>query len=505
MKAILDLTKAIKDREFYNKQFEGGGTEKNILFVSPQLTSKHLYKFILPFFSLYTKEIHPAITSLSKYNPLEQIVNLDTTLSSVEIMWADFIVFPFTTHDLSKNYGLYEAIREMNPLAKIVFCVDLNYYEVPKDHPFHELFQQEGIKEQVERNILKADFAMSTNRALDEYLFNKFNGFIQDKYKSFYTKVIFTCVPYLIDEEIVSQNIEFESQKPAVINKEIFKKIAEVAEELKKEDLKINKEKAVKINNKKLTPKKATAKTKKVTGKKTKKGKKGKKDKEVGQIEQVEEQKIEPTVSENNTVAEVPISEVPAIIVPEIKIVELPKKYRIGIICSPENYGDIKDFNEQFQIINDKFGDQVTLIFIGYDYKNDKNKILDGVNFEYIEPVSVVHFPKQLRLLELNLVIVPIRKSVFNIASEDIDKYLECSLLNIPLFTHDMFPYNFYITDKRNGFLHEEKANFIWDLEHILKNPDLMYVVGKQCKIDCINNYTYTPNNIKLMSSVYQL
>jgi hypothetical protein len=61
-------------------------------------------------------------------------------------------------------------------------------------------------------------------------------------------------------------------------------------------------------------------------------------------------------------------------------VTQLPKKYRIGIICSPNNYTDIKVYNDEFRKINEKYGDNVTLIFIGYDYKEDKQKILDGVN-----------------------------------------------------------------------------------------------------------------------------
>ncbi len=202
-------------------------------------------------------------------------------------------------------------------MAKIVFCVDFNYYEMPKEHPYAELFAHEGIKEQVERNVLKADLVLVTNMALHEYLLKKFTDLVADKYKNVITKVVFGCVPYLIDTEIVFQNIEFESQKPEpIINKDIFKKVAEVAEEIKKEDLKFNKEKAIKINNKKAYPKKSTAKTTKVDSK----GKKGKK----GEIEEIEE-KIE---NKNEIEAISPVSEIspaePPVVIQEPLKIQLP-------------------------------------------------------------------------------------------------------------------------------------------------------------------------------------
>jgi hypothetical protein len=508
MKAVLDLTKSIKNKDFYSNQFTTRGTKKNILFVSPQLTSKHLYKFILPFFAFYNKEIHPAITDLSKFDPFKQIVDLSATLNQTEILWANYIVFPFTTQDLSKKYGLYEAIREINPLAKIVFCVDFNYYEIPKEHPYSELFTFDNIKEQVEKNVLMSDLVLVTNIALHRYLIGKFTELNNEKYK-LNTKVTFGCVPYLIDEEIVLQNIEFESHKPeAVISKEIFKKIAEVAEEIKKEDLKSNKEKAIRVNSKKPAPKKLNTKTKKITGKK--RGRKPKNQPKEEVIEQpipVEEKETTTPITEQvaNTEIKEPVVPVPPIQPVEIVKVALPKNYRIGIICSPTNYSDIKYFNDQFQLINDKFGDQVSLIFIGYDYDEDKEKILEGVNFEYLKQMSIIHYFKQLLNLKLDLVIVPTQKNIFNVTSENINKYLECSLIKIPLYANDIFPYNAIMVDKRNGFLYKEKTDFVDYLERILTNPDLMKVVAEQSKIDCMQNYTYNDINIKRMSDVYDL
>lgn len=132
MKAVLDLTKAITDRDYFDEQFSDNGKDKNILFVDPQLNSKHLYRFILPFFSFYNEKVYTAITNLTKYSPYGQIANFDPILTQKEIMWADYIVFPFTTASLTKPNGIYEAIREVNPNCKIVFCVDFNYYLLPE-------------------------------------------------------------------------------------------------------------------------------------------------------------------------------------------------------------------------------------------------------------------------------------------------------------------------------------------------------------------------------------
>jgi hypothetical protein len=190
----------------------------------------------LPFFSFFNKKVSTAITDLSKYNPFEQIVQLDTTLTRTEILWANYIVFPFTTMDLTKQYGLYEAIREVNPNCKIVFFVDFNYYTLPADHPHKELFDFPNIIDSTEKNILMADLCLVSNLNLQMFLVQKFTELVHSKYKSIeHIPVMFNAIPYLIDDKIVLQNVEFEANKPEpVINKDLFKKVAEVAEEIKK-------------------------------------------------------------------------------------------------------------------------------------------------------------------------------------------------------------------------------------------------------------------------------
>lgn len=510
MKAVLDLTKAITDRQYYDEQFHGGGSEKNILFVAPQLTSKHLYKFILPFFSFYNERVYTAITSLEKYNPFEQIVQLKVNLTQTEILWANFIVFPFTTMDLSKDYGLYQAIREVNPHCKIVFFVDFNFYNLPDEHPHKELFGMQDIIDTTERNILYSDLCLTTNLFLRSYLLKMFEKLAETKYKDIETiPVNFGAIPYLIDEEIVLQNVDFELNKPApVINKDIFKKVADVAEEIKKEDLEVHKDKAVRLANKKSAPKKVTVKTTKVIADKNKKGKgkvvekpnakaNGKNGK--SNVKGNSNGKIEePIVETKNEMIKEVVSQEP---IPQV--IPLPKKYRIGIICSMNNYHDIKFYNDVFQKINDRYGDNVSLIFVGYDYEEDKLKILDGVNFEYVKQVSIIHYFKQFQSLNLDLVFIPLEKNVHNVSSENLNKYLECGLFKIPVIVEDMFPYSQVILHQRNGFLYKGKESFFQELDAILTNTDLIKSVSEQAKKDVLGSYIYDQKNIEIISAIY--
>lgn len=571
MKAVLDLTKAITDKDYYAEQFIETDEfdippEKKILYVAPQLSSKHLYKFILPFFSFYNERVFTAITGLTKYDPYEQIVKIDAVLQSNEIQWADYIVFPFTTQDLSKQYGFYEAVREVNPNCKIVFYVDFNFYLLPDEHPHKELFEFPTIMDSTEKNILFADICLTNNYLLRNYLLDKFTELADTKYQDVEDiPVKFANINYLIDEAIVTQNLDFELQKSSfVTKKDIVKKVAEVAEEIKKDDLILNQDKAVKLDNQQKTPKRIIVKTTKVVADKSIDVNKvqdvklkirgyeqpaATNDNNVAVVDEIKPvdviqpiipetktgdtvnnteviNSVPPTaeaesaqppvvdtptpVEETATTVETPVEVAapmgtPIAIIPQAQLsyVQLPRKYRIGIICSPSGLGDIKYYNEEFQKINERYGENVSLIFIGYDYEKDKNKTLEGVTFEYIKPVSIIHYFKQLQSLELDLVIVPLRKNNFNLTSECINKFLECGIFKIPIIVEDIFPYNIILRNQLNGFTYKGKENLIPELDIVLCNYDLMRAVGDAARKSVLINYSYTENNIDLVSLVY--
>ncbi len=491
MKAVLDITKAVvNSKKYIDGLFNEKGNKKNILFVAPQLSTVHLYNFILPYFSFYDKDVIPAITGLSKFKPYEQIVRLDVELNSKEIKWANFIVFPFTTQDLSKEFGFYEAIREVNPEIQIVFYVDFNFYEIPKSHHYYDLFQFKDIIPQLERNILKCDLCLTTNEELDNYMYNKFNELLETKYADDPSVVVnFSHIPIFIDEEIVTQNIEFDAENPKpVIDREVTIKVAKVAEKIKKKDLKSNKEKAKKVKSTKTSPK-PVAKAIKVNAKDDK----------------IEKEVIEPVVNEESkkdvvwdekTQAPVTVE------IPKDEVKRLDRKYNMGVIVTDNNFQDVLAFKDEFIKINKKYPD-VSIILFGYDYKGDKAKHFKGLEFEYVPPVSLIHYFKQLKSLNLDFVVIPLVKSVFNYTSEMLYRYFECSIFGIPTVSPNMFPYTKYISEKRNGYLYKSKPDLINTIDDMLSNTQLIKHIGLQAQDDVRRNHSYTEVNIQVLSDVY--
>jgi hypothetical protein len=284
MKDVLSLTVAIKDNAYYADMFSKWGEDKNILFVCPQLSGKHLYKSILPFFCLRNKRdgiitTATAMTSLKKYDYTKQLMDFEIDLTDDMVDWADYIVFPFTTQPLSEE--IYTRIRELKPETKIVYSVDFNFYELSPNHPYKEIFSEEMVINDVEDNMYFADLVLLDNVLFVEYISKKFDILIKGKYDGVQGFMTIAAMPTMIDSEIVLKNVDgYEPENASVVKKEtihepaveeLIEKTEKVKEEVKNKNFK-EKEKNKKsepIKNKPIIKKTKVVKNGKHTGKHT--------------------------------------------------------------------------------------------------------------------------------------------------------------------------------------------------------------------------------------------
>jgi hypothetical protein len=219
MRTVIDLKNKIKDRTFFLSQFEQSGP-KNILFVSPMLSGKHLYNSLLP--HLLIDELtacKTAVTNLGDYDMDEQLYGLKSTDiryspdCDLMIRWATHIVFPFSLQPLS---SVYERIRSTNPSCKIIYSVDFNYYETPKKHPLFEAFDEERVITYVEDNMFFSDIVLVNNAMLQSYLIEKLTSLVQAEYVGVFRGSIFDEIkillfPQLMNEKLVMENVEYDA------------------------------------------------------------------------------------------------------------------------------------------------------------------------------------------------------------------------------------------------------------------------------------------------------
>lgn len=399
MKQVMDIYKEIQNPQFLDGQISEIHWNKNVLFLNPQLNGRHFYKYILPYILMFEYDVWgTAITSMGKYKPNKEYELSDVPINSRQILWADYIVFPFTYQDLQP---IYKQIKSINPAIKIIFNVDFNYYLLPKKHPLYEEFSSDDIKSIIEDNIFYSDITLVTNSRLAEYLVNKFKKELNDKkYKEEKSNVEIGTFPVLIDTEVILQNVELE--------------------------------------------------------------------------------------------------------VPEKE--DKSNALRVGIIATNYIWEDINSYKELFNQVKDKLGDKVKFIMLGYDgidNKTEKSCLPDGLNIEFVEPCTIIHYYKQLRNLHLDMLFIPLRNNEFNQTSENYNKYLEAGLFKIPLMVYDVFPYSEIIKNGQNGIILKKKGEFVEKIEFFEKNRDELKRMGDKANELVVKNFIYDKDNLPIIDKIY--
>ena len=129
---------------------------------------------------------------------------------------------------------------------------------------------------------------------------------------------------------------------------------------------------------------------------------------------------------------------------------------------------------------------------------------MDGVLYEYIKPVSIIHYFKQLEALELDFVLVLSEPTQFNIRSENIGRFLEAGIFGIPCIAPKQFPYVAVISEYRNGYLYEQNK-MVEKVIEALKNRAVIATIKQTLAASINTEYGFTEANIHDILAAYNL
>ena len=221
MKSIIELGRALRNEAFYNAQIEDDGIKRNILWIGVHASVEDLYRSLLPYYGLLESENNgTAMTSFGPYNPHGQLTNPTIFVTREQVLWADYIVMPFTAHPLCEaDNDLYRAIRGVNPEVAIIYPVDCAYWMVPDYHPLRGLYTKDAI-DSIDKNIWMADIVWVQNRVIQSQILKRINGVIAKESKTAGMVSHVSVVPILVSKDIMLANIPDELMaEPPVVEK----------------------------------------------------------------------------------------------------------------------------------------------------------------------------------------------------------------------------------------------------------------------------------------------
>lgn len=184
------------------------------------------------------------------------------------------------------------------------------------------------------------------------------------------------------------------------------------------------------------------------------------------------------------------ITVIPNAIDPKIWEVKNPKKrtdgkIRIGWIGSASHIADTKVINSAFDEILKKY-ENVEIHLCGFV---DSNSFRGDREFHHIGTSGYDEFPQFLADLDLDIAVAPLIDSKFNRAKSNI-KWLEHSMLEIPMVLSNIPPYSECVEKNVTGFLANGKGQWVQYLSKLIEDKELRKKIGKAAKKEVLEKYT---------------
>jgi glycosyltransferase involved in cell wall biosynthesis len=150
----------------------------HILFLMACTNEQGYYRMILPAMELNRTETHTAIIGqIHKWNFNKQFDDYDIAIDFRLVEWADYIVVPALFSDI--NY-IIKSMREINSDVEFVMDVDLNYHQLPSDHPDFKKFTP-ALKQIFQANLSQIDILSAPNN----YLLSTYEKLAQETEEEF--------------------------------------------------------------------------------------------------------------------------------------------------------------------------------------------------------------------------------------------------------------------------------------------------------------------------------
>jgi glycosyltransferase involved in cell wall biosynthesis len=160
IKALYHHLNTTKEFKYRYPNFNLTDKKVHVLFLMACTNEQGYYRMILPAMELNRTDTHAAIIAqIHKWNFNKQFDDYDTAIDFRLVEWADYIVVPALFSDI--NY-IIKCMMEINSDVEFVMDVDLNYHELPPEHPDFKKFTPE-LKQILQNNLSQVDILSAPN------------------------------------------------------------------------------------------------------------------------------------------------------------------------------------------------------------------------------------------------------------------------------------------------------------------------------------------------------
>lgn len=179
---------------------------------------------------------------------------------------------------------------------------------------------------------------------------------------------------------------------------------------------------------------------------------------------------------------------------------------RIGIIANTNSFEDIKSYAKELEAAKKKLGQKLEIIIMGFNAISDKTgkpAFSKDFEFTYIKPCTIIHWMRQLDMMTLDAIFIPLRLTEYNYTSEDYNKVLEAGILRIPVIAPNIFPYNEVIENGKTGIILEKKSDLAPLIEAMGMKKSQFAKMGENLYNFVVTSLSCHPKNLIVIKGIY--
>ena len=158
--------------------------------------------------------------------------------------------------------------------------------------------------------------------------------------------------------------------------------------------------------------------------------------------------------------------------------------------------------------MNNKYADDFELVLMGFDgkLKDEMKDCMRGIKYIHTTPVSIFDYFQKLWDLHIDLAMIPIKDTHFNVTSKNTTKFIEFSSLGIPCIVSAIGAYDKLCRHNDNALTCKQKKEWIHEFD-LIKSPE-----GKQKLKEITNRATAEiwnyydarkAGNIKILEEIF--
>lgn len=172
---------------------------------------------------------------------------------------------------------------------------------------------------------------------------------------------------------------------------------------------------------------------------------------------------------------------------------------RIGMLSSIHQIDDILMIKEALYRIQNEYPQKITFVVLGM---GEKQASLQDLSIVYEKSVSFLNYYKKLLELDLDLVVLPKKKSASS-AYDMITKYLELSALKIPVIASKDSVYAKVIKEGCNGLLAHNNNQWYVQIKRLIEDRTLRLKLAQKAHRYVYKYHSYQEKNITPFKEVF--